>query len=58
MSRRSAGPYSISAVGVVEELHDVHPDDSGRRPLLRLPQRPHSAGGIVSMPASPRVTSR
>ena len=26
-------------VGVVEELHDVHPDDPGRGPLLRLAQR-------------------
>ena len=32
------------AVGVVEELHDVDPDDPGRRPLLGLAQRPALGG--------------
>ena len=46
------------AVGMVEEFHDVDPDDPRHGPLLRLTERSGLGGGEAVDAFSPRVTRR
>ena len=44
-------------VGMIEELHDRDADRCAAAPLLCSRAGPTSAGGMVEIPASPRVTN-
>jgi hypothetical protein len=58
MSRLSAGPYSIVPSGWSRNSTTSTPTARAAARCSASRSGPHSAGGIVSMPASPRVTRR